>query len=124
MSENRDPRLVVDSSICGTNSSCFVREHQALPTAKDILQTFPLRDNEHELGGFSIDVKAAHKRVVIKDSERGLLGFSHDGQLYFYRVAPFGAIFSADWWGHIGAFLVRFLHLTTYCQGPFIAAMF
>ena len=114
--ENRDPRLVVDSSICGTNSSCFVREHQALPTAKDILQTFPLRDNEHELGGFSIDVKAAHKRVVIKDSERGLLGFSHDGQLYFYRVAPFGAIFSADWWGHIGAFLVRFLHLAKYIK--------
>ena len=29
MSDNRDPRLVVDSSICGTNSSCCIREHQA-----------------------------------------------------------------------------------------------
>lgn len=38
LSEHRDPRLV-DSSICGTNSSCLVREHQALPAAKDILRT-------------------------------------------------------------------------------------
>ena len=83
MSDNRDPRLVVDSSICGTNSSCCIREHQALPTAKDILRIFPLRDNQHELGGLSIEVKAAHKRVVIHKSERGLLGFSHEGQLYF-----------------------------------------
>ena len=116
LSEHRDPRLVVDSSICGTNSSCLVREHQALPTAKDILRTFPLRDNQHELGGFSIDVKAAHKRVVIKESERGLLGFSHNDNLYFYRVAPFGAIFSAHWWGRIGAFLVRLLHSAVYIK--------
>lgn len=116
MSDNRDPRLVVDSSICGTNSSCCIREHQALPTAKDILRIFPLRDNQHELGGLSIDIKAAHKRVVIHESECGLLGFSHEGQLYFYRVAPFGAIFSAHWWGRVGAFLVRFLHLLIYIK--------
>ena len=97
----------------GTNSSCIVRGRQALPTAKDILRTFPLRDNQHELGGFSIDVKAAHKRVVIHESERGFLGFSHDGQLYFYPVAPFGAIFNAHWWGRIGAFLVRFFRMAT-----------
>ena len=44
-------------------------------------------------------MKAAHKRV-----------------LYFYRVAPFGAIFSAHWCGRIGAFLVRFLHLAIYIK--------
>lgn len=75
-----------------------------------------LRDNQHELGGFSIDVKAAHKRVVIKESARGLLGFSHNDQLYFYRVAPFGAIFNAHWWGRIGAFLVRLLHSAVYIK--------
>ena len=86
------------------------------PRPKDILRTFPLRDIQHELGGFSIDVKAAHKRVVIHESERGLLGFSHGVQLYFYRVAPFGAIFSAHWWGRIGAFLVRFFHMVIYIK--------
>ena len=109
-SDHRDPRLVIDSSICGTNSSCCIREHQALPTSKDILRTFPLRDNVHELGGLSIDVKAAHKRIVVRDSERGLLGFSHSGKLFFYRVAPFGAVFSAHWWGRLGSFIVRLLH--------------
>ena len=88
ISDSRDPRLVVDSSICGTNSSCYVREHQALPTSKDVLRTFPLRDNDDELGGLSLDIKAAHKRVVIRESERGLLGFSHAGRLYFLSCGP------------------------------------
>jgi hypothetical protein len=116
ISDSRDPRLVVDSSICGTNSSCKVREHQALPTSKDVLRTFPLRDNDDELGGLSLDIKAAHKRIVIRESERGLLGFSHAGRLYFYKVAPFGAIFSAHWWGRLGAFLVRLWHLLIYIK--------
>jgi hypothetical protein len=116
ISDSRDPRLVVDSSICGTNSSCKVREHQALPTSKDVLRTFPLRDNDDELGGLSLDIKAAHKRVVIRESERGLLGFSHAGRLYFYKVAPFGAIFSTHWWGRLGAFLVRLWHLLIYIK--------
>jgi hypothetical protein len=116
VSDSRDPRLVVDSSICGTNSSCSVREHQALPTSKDVLRTFPLRDNDEELGGLSLDIKAAHKRVVIRESERGLLGFSHAGRLYFYRVAPFGAIFSAHWWGRLGGFMVRLWHLLIYIK--------
>ena len=34
ISDSRDPRLLVDSSICGANSSCYLREHQALPTSK------------------------------------------------------------------------------------------
>ena len=115
LSDHRDPRLVVDSSVCGTNSSCQVLE-QGLPTVKDVLRTFPLRDNTAELGGLSLDIKAVQKRIVIRESERGLLGFSHNGSLYFYRVAPFGAIFSAHWWGRLGGFLTRFLHLAIYVK--------
>ena len=66
-----------------------------------------------------IDVKAAHKRVVIKESHHGLLGFSHRNAIYFYKVAPFGAIFSAHWWGRLGSFWVRFLH-----QAIFVHALF
>ena len=71
---------------------------------------FPTRSNNHELSALGLDVKAAHKRVVIKESHRGLLGFSHRSALYFYKVAPFGAIFSARWWGRLGSFWVHFLH--------------
>ena len=41
--------------------------------------------------GFSLDIKSAHKLVVIRPSDRGLLDFTLDGDIYFYKVAPFGA---------------------------------
>lgn len=113
MSDSRPPRLVVDSSVCGTNSNCTVREHQALPTAKDVVRGFPLRNSSAELGGFSLDVKSAHKRIVVRESDRGLLSFYHRNKLHVYRVCPFGAIFSAHW-GRLGSFLVRFLHMAVY----------
>ena len=81
-----------------------------MPSAKDVLRTFPLCNNHHELSALGLDVIAAHKRVVIKESHRGLLGISHRNAIYFYKVAPFGAIFSAHWWGRLGSFWVRFLH--------------
>ena len=114
ITESRPPRLVVDSTVCGTNGNCIVNEHQCMPSAKDILRTFPLRTNCHELSALGLDVKSAHKRVVIKASHRGLLGFSHRNKLYFYKVAPFGAVFSAHWWGRLGSFWVRFLHLAIF----------
>ena len=120
LSDNRPPRLVVDSSICGTNANCEVLECQTMPSAKDVLRTYPLRNNREELNGLSLDVKAAHKRVVIKQSHRGLLGFSHRKSLYFYRVAPFGAVFSAHWWGRISSFWVRLLHQAIFALFLFV----
>lgn len=92
LSDHRDPRLVVDSSVCGTNSSCQVLE-QGLATVKDVLRTFPLPDNTAELGGLSLDIKAVQKRIVIRESERGLLGFSHNGSLYFAGLLHLGPFF-------------------------------
>lgn len=114
LSESRPPRLVVDSTICGTNANCHIDEHQQMPSAKDVVRCYPLRECSSELGALSLDVKAAHKRIVIHPSHHGLLGFSLDQCLYFYRVCPFGAIFSAHWWGRMGSFWVRFLHLLIY----------
>ena len=61
--------------------------------------------------GFSIDIKAAHKRVVLHPAERGLVGFSMGGRLYFYNVTPFGAVFSASWWARLGGWILRAMHL-------------
>ena len=104
ITDGRPPRLVVDSTVCGANGNCIVNEHQCMPSAKDVLRAFPLGNNQHELSALGLDVKAAHKRVVIKESHPGLLGYSHRNALYFYKVAPFGAIFSAHWWGRLGSF--------------------
>ena len=60
---------------------------------------------------WTLDIKSAHKRVVIRTEEQGLLGFQIDGKLYFYRVCPFGATFSAFWWQRVGGWILRFFHL-------------
>ena len=109
-SDSRPPRLVVDSSVCGVNDRCKLPERTTLPSAKDVIRCFPLRNNSHELSGFSLDIKSAHKRVVLRDSEQGLLGFCLNDSLYFYRVCPFGATFSAYWWQRLGGWILRFFH--------------
>ena len=38
------------------------------------------------------------------------MGFSLDQKVYFYRVAPFGAAFSAHWWSRLGGFFLRLFH--------------
>ena len=103
-SDSRPPRLVVDSSICGVNDRCVIEERATLPSAKDVMRCYPLRRCSQPLCGFSLDIKSAHKRIVVKESEQGLLGFTLQNQLYFYRVCPFGATFSAFWWQRLGGF--------------------
>jgi hypothetical protein len=110
LSETRPPRLVVDSSICGVNNRCSIPERSTLPSAQDIMRVYPLRNTADSLMGFSLDIKSAHKLVVIRESDRGLLGFTLDGAIYFYKVAPFGATFSAYHWTRLGSFILRCIH--------------
>ena len=107
LSDTRPPRLVVDSSICGLNSQVEIPERTTLPSALDVLRVYPLRNLDESLLGFSLDVKSAHKLVVLRQSERGLVGFSLDGAIYFYKVCPFGASFSAYHWTRLGSFILR-----------------
>ena len=110
LSDHRPPRLVVDSSICGLNSRCTIPERTTLPSALDVMRVYPLRETQEQLVGFSLDIKSAHKLVVIRTEERGLLGFTLDNKIYFYKVAPFGATFSAYHWTRVGSFILRFFH--------------
>ena len=110
LSDHRPPRLVVDSSICGVNSRCSIPERTTLPSALDVMRVYPLRETTEPLVGLSLDIKAAHKLVVIRQTERGLLGFSLENKIYFYKVAPFGATFSAYHWTRVGSFILRFFH--------------
>ena len=36
------------------------------------------------------------------------------GRIYIYKVCPFGASFSAHWWGRLGGFFLRMMHRTAY----------
>ena len=109
-SDGRAPRLVLDNTVCGLNPRCWVPERSTLPACKDILRAFPIREFQGDHMGFSLDVKAAHKRIVLHEREQGLVGFTLNNRLFFYRVTPFGAVFSAHWWGRLGGFLLRIFH--------------
>ena len=110
LSETRPPRLVADSSGCGVNNRCSIPERTTLPSAQDIMRVYPLRNTTDSLMGFSLDIKSAHKLVVIRESDRGLLGFTLDETIYFYKVAPFGATFTAFHWTRLGSFILRCIH--------------
>ena len=84
--DNRDPRLVLDSTICGMNGRCFIPEKQRLPNIRHIswfLSSCPPLQDEWQ--GASIDIKAAHKRMLIREDERGSLLFRFQGKLFAYR---------------------------------------
>ena len=53
-SAGRKPRLVVDSSICGTNSACLIPERSSLPTLQSAQAS--LRGKHEPLAAWSIDV--------------------------------------------------------------------
>ncbi|OLQ12435.1 hypothetical protein AK812_SmicGene3653 [Symbiodinium microadriaticum] len=113
-SAGRKPRLVVDSSVCGTNSACLIPERSALPTLQSIQCAWPLRGRHEPVAAWSIDVKSAHKSIRVRESEQGLLGIRVGPKLFFYKVCPFGAAFSAFWFARLGAFFVRTLHRLIY----------
>ena len=107
----RSPRLVVDNSICNTNHCCHVPEQFSMPSLQDIQSSFPLREDNEEVQGFSLDVKGAHKTSRVREQDIGLLGIRQQERLLFYKVCPFGATFSSHWFARLGGFFTRCLHL-------------
>ena len=107
----RSPRLVVDNSICNTNHCCHVPEQFSMPSLQDIQASFPLREDNEEVQGFSLDVKGAHKTSRVREQDIGLLGIRQQERLLFYKVCPFGATLSSHWFARLGGFFTRCLHL-------------
>ena len=107
----RSPRLVVDNSICNTNQCCHVPEQFSMPSLQDIQSCFPLREDNEEIQGFSLDVKGAHKTSRVRERDIGLLGIRQQERLLFYKVCPSGATFSSHWFARLGGFFTRCLHL-------------
>ena len=82
-----------------------------MPSLQDIQSSFPLREDNEEVQGFSLDVKGAHKTSRVREQDIGLLGIRQQERLLFYRVCPFGATFSSHWFARLGGFFTRCLHL-------------
>ena len=114
LSDTRPPRLVLDSTVCGVNPQSKIPEKASLPTARDVVRAYPLRQSSKPLSGVSFDVKSAHKQMAVHPSYRGYLCFQFKGKLYYYKVCPFGAVVSAHFWSRLGGAFQRLFHRLCY----------
>ena len=114
LSDSRPPRLVLDSTVCGVNPQCRIPERSTLPTARDVMRAYPLRQSRKELSGVSFDVRSAHKQVAVHPKYRGYLCFQFNGKLYYYKNCPFGAVISAHFWSRLGGVFQRLFHRICY----------
>ena len=97
IAEGRDPRLVLDSTVCKANTLCRIPEHVALPSAHEVMKSFQRGDAYGNWTAIALDFKAAYKTVKLKHSEQGTLLFEVEGKLFHCTVCHFGAQFSAYW---------------------------
>ena len=111
---DKNPRLIVDETVSGVNPGCMIPERYNLPGLGDLQAGYPLRGQQSELSSFSLDIKAAHKSLLIRERDRGLAGVTFQGRTFFYRVMPFGMSCSAYWWQRLSAFFVRTWHLLLF----------
>ena len=111
---DKNPRLIVDETVSGVNPGCMIPERYNLPGLCDLQAGYPLRGQQSELSSFSLDIKAAHKSLLIRERDRGLAGVTFQGRTFFYRVMPFGMSCSAYWWQRLSAFFVRTWHLLLF----------
>ena len=108
-------RLVLDSTVCGLNqlSANSIQEHITYPRIQDVMQCIdPSVSQQSTL--FNIDVKAAHKRIKVHPSDRGLLSFRAMSKLFCYKVLHFGGSCSAYYWGRTSSLIMRICHRLLY----------
>ena len=82
----KEPRLVLDSTVCGVNPKCNILERVSLPTPSDVRLAFMPGDTHASFIGASFDFKAAHKQIQVHPRERGLLLFRFADTLYHCSV--------------------------------------
>ena len=110
LSDDRPPRLVVDSSISGVTDHTVLPNKAPNPTLQDVRRCLPLDAAQEELCALVLDVSKAHRRVRIRPAGRGLLCFRHRDRLYQSVTLNFGARASGYYWNRVAGLLVRFLH--------------
>ena len=114
--EGKSDRLTFDTTINNVNPGSVIPEGVQLPSPAALAHHCqvigPTTTNEQTI--FTVDVKKAHKRIRLKQTDWGLMFFQLLGVLYFYKVCPYGGTFSAYWWGRFGAIIIRISHRLVY----------
>ncbi|CAE7197295.1 unnamed protein product [Symbiodinium sp. CCMP2592] len=86
---DKNPRLTVDETISGVNPACHIPERYNLPGLGDLQSSYPLRGQVSELRSFSLDIKAAHKSILMQERD------------------PY-------WWQRLSGFFMRTWHLLVF----------
>ena len=81
LAPGRPPRLVVDSSVSGITSNMHLPNRSANPSLMDVRKSIPLSGSLEQLVALVLDVAKAHRRILIRGSDRGLHCFRHRGRL-------------------------------------------
>ena len=110
LAEGRPPRLVVDSSVSGVTSRTVLPNRSCNPTLTDVFSCMPLSDSLERLVALVLDVAKAHRRILIRSQDRGLLCFRHKNVLYQCTTLNFGARVSSFFWARAAGLLVRLVH--------------
>ena len=110
LAEGRSARLVVDSSISGVTSSSAIPNCISNPRIEDVSACAPSYVPPDPWVGASIDVKKAHRRMLIAKQERALLAFSFQGRYFISNCLNFGARASSWYWSRLAGSLLRLSH--------------
>ncbi|CAE7452587.1 unnamed protein product, partial [Symbiodinium necroappetens] len=110
LAEGRPPRLVVDSSVSGVTCHTALPNRSCNPTLTDVFSSMPLSDSLERLVALVLDVAKAHRRILIRKQDRGLLCFRHNNVLYQCTTLNFGARVSSFFWARAAGLLLRLIH--------------
>jgi hypothetical protein len=109
----KDPRLVVDATASGLNPRARIPERVEHPSIRDVmkaLERHEVRRPGERLVALTLDVRAAHKRARVAESDGGLNFVKLGERLWRYKTCHFGGTWSAWWWSRIGSALLRLIH--------------
>ncbi|CAE7664552.1 unnamed protein product [Symbiodinium sp. CCMP2592] len=115
-SPGRPDRLVVDSSVSGVTEHTSLPNKSANPSISGIRQCLPPEHAIEWLIALILDVSKAHRRIKIRDSDRGLLCFFHRNRLYQCLTLNFGARASGFYWSRMAGLLTRLLHRLVFVK--------
>ena len=114
--DGKEDRLIGDSSACGASPNARFPERVRHPRPQDVEAGIGVCKGLQQLDGepwsaIVMDVAAAHKRLRLREADGGMSFFRCKGNLYRYKVAHFGAAWSAWWWSRVAAAIIRILHV-------------
>ena len=118
-----DVRVCLDGTSSGANPASVILESKRHPGIHDLEACWAAALAECDGGNrapeqvaLKLDVRKAHKRILVEECDRGLTLFMFDSVLRFYLVFTFGLRAASHWWGLQGAALLRLVHHFIYAR--------